>query len=132
VEIFKQNYKVKIWKYKLIAMQHPTKARRKWNGSTELHNCIFISPWTTNEAGAGRGGVATLLGSSCSWWLRGHTLVQRRPRWQSPWSSRPGRWGCAPVESEAFVRAFSPGSTLEPGLKAFHQRGPKCSLETPP
>jgi hypothetical protein len=29
VEIFKQNYKVKIWKYKLIAMQHPTKARRK-------------------------------------------------------------------------------------------------------
>jgi hypothetical protein len=28
-EIFKQNYKVKIWKYKLIAMQHPMKARMK-------------------------------------------------------------------------------------------------------
>jgi hypothetical protein len=36
------------------------------------------------------------------------------------------------VESEAFVRAFSPGSTLEPGLKAFRRRGPKCPLETPP
>jgi hypothetical protein len=33
---------------------------------------------------------------------------------------------------EAFVRAFSPDSTLEPGLKAFRRRGPKCSLETPP
>jgi hypothetical protein len=29
------------------------------------------------------------------------------------------------VESEALVRAFSPGSTLEPGLKAFHRRGLK-------
>jgi hypothetical protein len=27
------------------------------------------------------------------------------------------------VEMEAFVRAFSPGSTLEPGLKGFHRRG---------
>jgi hypothetical protein len=36
------------------------------------------------------------------------------------------------LESRAFVRAFSPGSTLEPGLKAFRRRGPKCSLETPP
>jgi hypothetical protein len=36
------------------------------------------------------------------------------------------------VESEPFVRAFSPGSTLEPGLKAFRWRGPKYSLETPP
>jgi hypothetical protein len=35
------------------------------------------------------------------------------------------------VESETFVQAFSPGSTLEPGLKAFRQRGPKCPLETP-
>jgi hypothetical protein len=33
-----------------------------------------------------------------------------------------------PVESEAFVRAFSPDSTLELGLKAFRRRGPKCSL----
>jgi hypothetical protein len=39
---------------------------------------------------------------------------------------------CTLVESEALVRAFSPGSTLEPGLKAFRRRGPKCSLETPP
>jgi hypothetical protein len=29
------------------------------------------------------------------------------------------------VESEAFVRAFSPGSTLEPGLKVFRRRGLK-------
>jgi hypothetical protein len=36
------------------------------------------------------------------------------------------------VEREALVRAFSPGSTLEPGLKAFRRRGPNCSLETPP
>jgi hypothetical protein len=36
------------------------------------------------------------------------------------------------VEREALVRAFSPDSTLDPGLKAFRQRGPKCSLETPP
>jgi hypothetical protein len=36
------------------------------------------------------------------------------------------------VESEAFVLAFSPVSTLEPGPKAFHRRGPKWSLETPP
>jgi hypothetical protein len=36
------------------------------------------------------------------------------------------------VESEAFIQAFSPGSTLEPGLKAFRRRGLKCSLETPP
>jgi hypothetical protein len=36
------------------------------------------------------------------------------------------------VERETLVRAFSPGSTLEPGLKAFRRRGPKCSLETPP
>jgi hypothetical protein len=36
------------------------------------------------------------------------------------------------VESEAFVQAFSPGSTLEPGLKAFRRRGPKCPLKTPP
>jgi hypothetical protein len=34
------------------------------------------------------------------------------------------------VESEAFVRTFSPDSTLEPGLKDFRRRGPKCSLET--
>jgi hypothetical protein len=40
---------------------------------------------------------------------------------------RGGREG-ALVEKEALVRAFSPGSTLEPGLKAFRQRGPKCSL----
>jgi hypothetical protein len=32
------------------------------------------------------------------------------------------------VEREALVRTFSPGSTLEPGLKAFRRRGPKCSL----
>jgi hypothetical protein len=32
------------------------------------------------------------------------------------------------VESEPFVRTFSPGSTLEPGLKAFCRRGPQCSL----
>jgi hypothetical protein len=30
------------------------------------------------------------------------------------------------VEREAFVRAFSPSSTLKPGLKAFCRRGPKC------
>jgi hypothetical protein len=36
------------------------------------------------------------------------------------------------VESEALVLAFSPGSTLEPGLKAFRRRGLKCCLETPP
>jgi hypothetical protein len=42
------------------------------------------------------------------------------------------RWCHTPVESETFVRSFSPGSTLEPGLKAFRRRGPKCSLETPP
>jgi hypothetical protein len=36
------------------------------------------------------------------------------------------------VEREALVRAFSPGSTLEPRLKAFRRHGPKCSLETPP
>jgi hypothetical protein len=35
------------------------------------------------------------------------------------------------VEREALVQAFSPGSTLEPGLKVFRRRGPKCSLETP-
>jgi hypothetical protein len=29
------------------------------------------------------------------------------------------------VESEAFLRAFSPGSTLEPRLKAFRRRGLK-------
>jgi hypothetical protein len=29
------------------------------------------------------------------------------------------------VESEALVRAFSPDSTLEPGLKAFRRRGLK-------
>jgi hypothetical protein len=29
------------------------------------------------------------------------------------------------VESEALVRPFSPGSTLEPGLKTFRRRGPK-------
>jgi hypothetical protein len=29
------------------------------------------------------------------------------------------------VEREVLVRAFSPGSTLELGLKAFHRRGPK-------
>jgi hypothetical protein len=32
------------------------------------------------------------------------------------------------VESEPFVRAFSPGSTLQLRLKAFSRRGPKCSL----
>jgi hypothetical protein len=32
------------------------------------------------------------------------------------------------VESEPFVRDFSPGSTLVPGLKGFCRRGPKCSL----
>jgi hypothetical protein len=36
------------------------------------------------------------------------------------------------VESEALVWAFSPGSTLELGLKAFRRRGSKCWLETPP
>jgi hypothetical protein len=30
------------------------------------------------------------------------------------------------------VRVFSPGSTLEPGLKVFRRRDPKYSLETPP
>jgi hypothetical protein len=35
------------------------------------------------------------------------------------------------VESEAFVQAFSPGSTFELRLKAFRRRGPKCPLETP-
>jgi hypothetical protein len=30
------------------------------------------------------------------------------------------------VEREAFVQAFSPGTTLEPGLKTFCRRGPKC------
>jgi hypothetical protein len=34
--------------------------------------------------------------------------------------------GYTPVEREVFVRAFSPGSTLEPGLKTFCRRGPKC------
>jgi hypothetical protein len=29
------------------------------------------------------------------------------------------------VESEDLVRPFSPGSTLEPGLKTFRRRGPK-------
>jgi hypothetical protein len=33
---------------------------------------------------------------------------------------------------EDLVQAFSPGSTLEPGLKIFRRRGPKCSLETTP
>jgi hypothetical protein len=32
------------------------------------------------------------------------------------------------VEREAFVLAFSLGSTLEPGLKVFRRRGPKWSL----
>jgi hypothetical protein len=32
------------------------------------------------------------------------------------------------VESEALVGAFSPGSTLEPGLNAFRRRGPKWLL----
>jgi hypothetical protein len=37
--------------------------------------------------------------------------------------------GQAPlVEREDLVRAFSPGSTLKPGLKVFRRRGPKCSL----
>jgi hypothetical protein len=36
------------------------------------------------------------------------------------------------VEREALVRAFSPGSTLEPGLKVFRRRGLKCWLKTPP
>jgi hypothetical protein len=36
------------------------------------------------------------------------------------------------MEREALVRAFSPGSTLKTGLKAFRRRGPKCLLETPP
>jgi hypothetical protein len=36
------------------------------------------------------------------------------------------------VEREALVRAFSPGSTLEPGLKAFHRRDPKWVLEPLP
>jgi hypothetical protein len=34
------------------------------------------------------------------------------------------------VEREALVRAFSPSSTLEPGLKVFRRRGSKCWLET--
>jgi hypothetical protein len=42
------------------------------------------------------------------------------------------RASLALVESEAFVRAFSPGSTLEPGLMTFRRRGSKCSPETPP
>jgi hypothetical protein len=36
------------------------------------------------------------------------------------------------VEREALVRAFSPSSTFEPGLKALRRRGPKYWLETPP
>jgi hypothetical protein len=40
-------------------------------------------------------------------------------------------WPGTLVEWETLVRAFSPGSTLEPGLKAFHQRCPKCWSETP-
>jgi hypothetical protein len=32
------------------------------------------------------------------------------------------------VEREALVRSFSPGSTLEPGVKAFRRRGPKWLL----
>jgi hypothetical protein len=36
------------------------------------------------------------------------------------------------VESEALVRAFSPDSTLEPGLKAFRRRGPKWLLYPTP
>jgi hypothetical protein len=36
------------------------------------------------------------------------------------------------VESEALVRAFSPSSILEPGLKAFRRRGPKWVLEPLP
>jgi hypothetical protein len=32
------------------------------------------------------------------------------------------------VESEALVRAFSPGSSLESGLKVFRRRGPKWLL----
>jgi hypothetical protein len=35
-------------------------------------------------------------------------------------------------EREDLVRTFSPGSTLESGLKVFRRRGPKCSLVTPP
>jgi hypothetical protein len=43
-----------------------------------------------------------------------------------------GRGKLTLVERVALVRAFSPSSTLEPGLTAFCRRGPKCSLETPP
>jgi hypothetical protein len=32
------------------------------------------------------------------------------------------------TQLNAFILAFSPGSTLEPGLKAFRRRGPKWSL----
>jgi hypothetical protein len=42
-----------------------------------------------------------------------------------------GKWHCGGqplVESDALVQGFSPGSTLEPGLKAFRRRGPKCKL----
>jgi hypothetical protein len=35
------------------------------------------------------------------------------------------------VEWEALVRAFSPHSTVEPGLKAFRRRGPKWLRMTP-
>jgi hypothetical protein len=36
------------------------------------------------------------------------------------------------VEREALLRVFSSGSTLNPGLKAFRRRGPKCSLYPAP
>jgi hypothetical protein len=32
------------------------------------------------------------------------------------------------VERETLVRAFNPGSTLEPGLKVFRRRDSKCLL----
>jgi hypothetical protein len=35
------------------------------------------------------------------------------------------------MEREALVQAFSPGSTLELGLKAFRGRASKCSLAAP-
>jgi hypothetical protein len=39
------------------------------------------------------------------------------------YKERPNPSPSALVEREALVRAFSPGSTLEPGLKGFHRRG---------
>jgi hypothetical protein len=71
-------------------------------------------------------------------WCRLHCMwlieVVRRARdagGKGAWEARRRSRRSTLVEREAFVRAFSPGSTLESGLKTFRRRGPKWLLETP-